>query len=194
MYAGRIPDWDGEGVIPPMDPRDPTSFDRSPYKATLIDVAAKFGGSEGRRRLLSGLLDFRAVLHAAGLVRGFQWVNGSFVENVESSQGRAPGDIDVVTFFYVPEGHTEESVARGFPELFEPSALKRIFGVDAYPVAIDLNNVKMIVDHATYWYSLWGHTREGLWKGFVEVDLDPGEDESARAALVDMNDEDGGLM
>ena len=181
-------------MIPPMDPRDPTSFDRSPYKATLIDVAAKFGGSEGRRRLLSGLLDFRAVLHAAGLVRGFQWVNGSFVENVESSQGRAPGDIDVVTFFYVPEGHTEESVARGFPELFEPSALKRIFGVDAYPVAIDLNNVKMIVDHATYWYSLWGHTREGLWKGFVEVDLDPGEDESARAALVDMNDEDGGLM
>ena len=193
MREGRIPGWDGDGVIPPMDPRDPTSLKRSPYRAPLVDVVERFGDSRARRGLMSGLLDFRAALHAAGLVRGFQWIDGSFVENAEFSRGRAPGDIDVVTFFYVPDGHTEENVARGFPELFDPSAMRRIFGVDAYPVAIDPNDVKMVVDHATYWYSLWGHTRGGLWKGFVEVDLDPGEDESARMALAAMNSEDGGL-
>ncbi len=44
MNAGRIPDWDGDGVIPPMDPRDPASFNRSPYQAPLVDVVERFGG------------------------------------------------------------------------------------------------------------------------------------------------------
>ena len=192
-YTRRVPDWDEEGVIPPVDPNDPTSFNRSPYRTSLVDVIERFGSSPVRRELLSGLLDFRAALHGAGLTRGFQWIDGSFVEDVESSRGRAPWDIDVVTFFYVSERHTEESVDGRFPHIFDPSAMKRTFGIDAYLVAMGQNDVKMAVDHAAYWYSLWGHTRRRLWKGFLEVDLDPGEDGSARAALKEMNCEDGGL-
>ena len=195
MHAGRIPDWDGEGVIPPMDPRDPASLNRSPYKATLIDVVAKFGDSESRRRLLSGLLDFRAALHAAGLVRGFQWIDGSFVENAEFSRGRAPGDIDVVTFFHVPEGHTRESLVRDFPSAFGRTAAKLDFNVDSYFVGLNQTDAERIVERAAYWYGLWSHNKERLrWKGFVEVDLDPGEDETARAALDRINGEDGGLQ
>lgn len=30
--------------------------------------------------------------------------------------------------------------------------------------------------HSAYWYSVWSHRRNQLWKGFVQVDLAPGED------------------
>ena len=154
----------------------------------------RFGSaSVGRRGLLSGLLNFRAALHGVGLTRGFQWIDGSFVENVESSRGRAPADIDVVTFFYIPDGHTEESFASAFPDFFNPRAMKWDFGIDAYLAGINLNDLETIASRAAYWHDIWSHTREGLRKGYVEVDLDPGEDEAVRAALNRMNGEDGGL-
>ena len=192
-YAGRIPDWDYSGLLPPFLDNPASPRDRSPYRAPLVDVAARFGGSESRRRLLSGLLDFRAALHGAGLVRGFQWINGSFVENIESSQGREPGDIDAVTFFHVPEGYTEESFASAFPDFFNPSAMKWDFGVDAYLAAVNLNDPETIARRAAYWHDVWSHTREGGRKGYLQVDLDPREDESARAALAGMSGGDGGL-
>ena len=192
-YAERVPDWDEDGVIPPVDPNDPASFNRSPYRASLVDVITRFGSSPVRRELLSGLLDFRAALHRAGLTRGFQWIDGSFVEDVESSRGRAPRDIDAVTFFYIPEGHTRESLARDFPDIFAATAAKAAFSVDSYFVGLNQTDAERIVGRTAYWYSLWGHTRGNLWKGFVEVDLDPGEDEAVRAALDAMRREDGGL-
>jgi hypothetical protein len=45
--------------------------------------------------IIEGLLRLRATLRQAGLDRGFQWVNGSFTEDVETEQRRAPNDIDV---------------------------------------------------------------------------------------------------
>ena len=195
MYAGRIPDWDGDGVIPPLDQSAPTSSNRSPYRASLVDVMERFGDSPVRRELLSGLLGFRAVLHGAGLVRGFQWIDGSFVENVEMARGRAPGDVDVVTFYYVPEGHTRESLARAFPGAFDKIAAKLDFGVDSYFVGLNQTDAEIVVSLSAYWYGLWSHTKARLrWKGFVEVDLDPGEDESARLARDRMSGEYGGLQ
>ena len=135
-------------MSPPFLDNPASSRDRSPYRASLVDVVARFGGSESRRRLLSGLLDFRAALHAAGAVRGFQWIDGSFVENAEFSRGRAPGDIDAVTFFHVPEGYTEESFANAFPDFFNPSAMKWDFGVDAYLATVNLNNPETIARRA----------------------------------------------
>ena len=192
-YAGRIPDWDEEGVIPPMDRRDPVSFNRSPYRVSLIDVITRFGNTQVRREMLSGLLNFRAALHGVGLTRCFQWIDGSFVEDVESSRGRAPADIDAVTFFYIPEGHTEESFASAFPDFFNPRAMKWDFGIDAYLAGINPNDLATFARRAAYWHDIWSHTRDGLRKGCVEVDLDPREDESARAALDAMSREDGGL-
>ena len=195
MREGRIPDWDGDGVIPPVDPLAPASFNRSPYRAPLVDVVERFGDSPARRGLMAGLLDFRAALHGAGLVRGFQWIDGSFVENAEYSRGRSPGDVDVVTFFYVPEGHTKESLVRASPNVFDRIAIKLDFGVDSYFAGLNQNDAEIIVGRAAYWYGLWSHTKDRLrWKGFVEVDLDPGEDEAARAALDRMNRQYGGLQ
>ena len=39
------------------------------------------------------------------------------------------------------------------------------------------------VQSIAYWYSMWSHRRDGLWKGFVQVDLDSAQDADARAVL-----------
>ena len=194
-YMGSIPDWDDSGLLPPyLDNLDSTRV-LSPYRASLHDTIVRFGGEGVRRReLLSGLLDFRAALHGAGLTRGFQWIDGSFVEDVESLRERAPKDIDVVTFYHIPEGYnTEKSLDDAYPDFFNSRAMKRSFGIDAYLVAINLNDLATTMRSVVYWRDFWSHTRAGTRKGFVQVDLDPGEDESARAELDRMSRENGGL-
>ena len=199
-YAGRIPDWNSAGLLPPFL-GNPASPDRSPYRASLSDTMVRFGSEgEGRRELLAGLLYFRAALHEAGLTMGFQWIDGSFVEDVESLRERAPVDIDVVTFYYMPEGHaTEESFDNAFPDLSNPFAMKWDFGIHAHLVAINLNDLETVIRRVAYWHDVWSHarggprTREGTRKGYVQVDLDPSDDESARVELDRMNRENGGL-
>jgi hypothetical protein len=36
----------------------------------------------------------------------------------------------------------------------------------------------------SYWYSMWSHRRDGLWKGFVQVDLDSAQDPAAFQLLT----------
>ena len=104
-HASSSTDWDASGLIPPFDPEHPTHPNRSPYRKSLSDFVVEFGLSKLRRDLLASLLDFRDALHQAQLTRGFQWINGSFAEHVEVRQDRDPKDIDVVTFFYVPDDY-----------------------------------------------------------------------------------------
>lgn len=97
--TGSIPSWDHAGQLPPFGGSPISADQRSPYRVGLTDLALRFGDSTARRNLLSGLLDYRAVLHAAGLQEGFQWIDGSFIEDTTFHSGGEPGDIDVVTFF-----------------------------------------------------------------------------------------------
>ena len=40
------------------------------------------------------------------------------------------------------------------------------------------------VRQVSYWYSLWSHQRETFaWKGFIQLDLAPGADESIEDIL-----------
>lgn len=190
-----IPDWDAEGIIPPRDHECPASQERSPYRASLINLVRRFGNTDNRRTLLSGLLDFRAELHKAGLTRGFQWIDGSFVEDVENRKEcpHPPKDIDVVTFFYIPDGQTQASLYGEFPVLFDSFAAKERYGVDAYPVPLNQTVPENLVENVTYWYSLWSQSRSEVeWKGYVQVDLDASQDAGARAELGRMINEEGG--
>lgn len=103
MTTVSIPAWNTLGVLPPNDPLNPTSSERSPYSVSLLDVVMRFGTTTERRRVLRGFLDYRATLHGLGLHDGFQWLDGSFTEQVELLERRAPRDIDVVTFMNVPD-------------------------------------------------------------------------------------------
>ena len=76
----------------------------SPYTVSLSEVIKRHATSEARVRILTGLLDFRADLRAVGINDGLQWLDGSFVEDVEGIRGRAPADMDLVTFAHLPVG------------------------------------------------------------------------------------------
>ena len=189
--ADTFPGWDAAGVIPPNNPDDPVGAARSPYAISLSDLFARLGNTEPRRDLLEGLLDFRARLRAVGLNQGWQWIDGSFVENVEETAGRPPDDIDVVTFFQIPDSHTEESLLQDFPELFDTAQVKDRYGIDAYFVTLNQTTVENIVANTAYWHGLWSHTRDGLWKGYLQIDLNDGDDATARAVLARMAAEGG---
>lgn len=182
-----IPDWNAQAVLPPVVGA-PHGAQRSPYLVSLVAVVERFGGSPERRAILDGFLRYRAGLHGAGVVRGFQWLDGSFVEDVERLEGRSPNDLDVVSFFERPAGVSQRALAERAPELFATDAisaamLKVEFRVDAY--AVDLGSEPaQLVERSTYWYSMWSHRRDQRWKGFLRVDLAPVDDVAAAAMLA----------
>jgi len=45
------------------------------------------------------------------------------------------------------------------------------------------------VTAVSYWYSMWSHRRNGLWKGFVQVDISEKEDNIARALIAQIEQE-----
>jgi hypothetical protein len=185
-----IPAWNSRGVLPPIGVADPTSAIRSPYVVPLSEVVQRFGTTLERRTILNGLLRYRAALHAVGLVQGFQWLNGSFLEDIESLEGRPPNDIDVVTFFRLMPGETEDAVVQRALDLFPDTAsaqraLKQRFHVDAYMETLDAPPEELI-RQCTYWYSMWSHRRNFTWKGYLQVDLAPLEDAAVSGLLASL--------
>jgi hypothetical protein len=178
-----VPKWSAQGVIPPFDAVNPTSANRSPYRVALTDFILRFAGTAERQRILLGLLEYRAGLHAAGLTSGFQWVNGSFLEHVEVIESRAPQDVDVVTFYRLPQGTTQAEIHARNPALFDHSQAKATYCVDAYLVCLD-SNAENLVEQSAYWYSVWSHRRNQAWKGYVQIDLASADDTTASSLLA----------
>lgn len=176
-----IPAWDSRQVLPPNDVLNPVGSARSPYPASLIEFVDRFATSWARCSILDGLLEFRAELHAHGAVEGFQWLDGSFAENVEQLEGRSPKDVDCVTFLWDPSG----AVATNLPELLTDHDVVHTFRkVDHYWVELNRLGPVELVQGAAYWYSVWSHRRNQTWKGFVQIDLAPAHDHDARHLLM----------
>ena len=169
--VSSIPPWEPDGLLPPVDPSDPVSRNRSPYRATLPELVVRFGTSTERLLLLDGLLRYRALWHSAGLTRGFQWINGSFVEDKETLEEAPPRDIDIVTFFELPKGASQVALNSQNTILFRQDDVKSEFRVDTYWVVLDHSNMEYLIERTVYWSSLFAHTRQNQWKGFVEIDL-----------------------
>ncbi|HQT00245.1 hypothetical protein [Acidovorax sp.] len=182
--AASIPAWNSAGVLPPIRPNAPgSSPDRSPYVVDLAVLFDRFATSPERMAILDGLLRFRADLHAAGITSGFQWLDGSFLEQAEALEGRPPRDMDVVTFLDLPQGLDQRALAQHHGTLFDQKHVKAAYAMDAYFAVLGQPTDQWQVKKIAYWYSLWSHRRDGLWKGFVQVDLDPSQDGDARAIL-----------
>jgi hypothetical protein len=145
----------------------------------LSDFVLRFGATPERRHILNGLLLFRAELHCLGIIQGFQWLNGSFLEHIERLENRPPRDVDVVTFVAVPETFQPNEQAR---RLFDHDWVKQHFLVDSHMVELDLPPDELVTWSA-YWYGLWSHRRSQLWKGYLQIALSPDEDETARTYL-----------
>src|SRR5882672_7829456 len=95
-----IPPFDLDSVLPPHlgDPTEPDEI--SPYPCTTLELCQRFSTSPERIEILKGFLHLRAELRRPGMAEGIQWLDGSFFEDIENSEGRSPNDIDVVTFFW----------------------------------------------------------------------------------------------
>ncbi|MDD4837478.1 MAG: hypothetical protein PHU72_10320 [Dethiosulfovibrio sp.] len=183
--SNALPGWSEFGVLPPINPEVPgTSSERSPYRVSLEDFVIRFGTSEKRREILSGLLRFREEMHKRGIVSGFQWLNGSFLEHIELSEDRDPRDIDVVTFFDMPKNENQDSFFNKNKELFDHDRIKNKYFVDSYFFVLGEPVDAFKVQNISYWYSMWSHRRDGLWKGFVQVDLNSSHDADVQVALT----------
>ncbi|MDR0743411.1 MAG: hypothetical protein LBF05_03530 [Tannerella sp.] len=182
--ARNFPFWNSRGILPPIKLGMPgNSPERSPYQIAIPDFIDTFAQSPERIKILAGFLAFRAELHKLGIICGFQWLDGSFLENIEILENRAPHDLDVVTFYQLPVGETQQSLVQKNQDIFNPVHLKSDFTIDGYfsmlGLPVDNKEIKTI----TYWYSMWSHRRDGLWKGFVQIDLDPSQDSEANKIL-----------
>jgi hypothetical protein len=186
-----FPGFDARGFLPAFEGQDGTTYDRSPYAATMTEIVSAMGTSTIRRGLLRGLLDYRDLLGRLGYVAGLQFVDGSFVEDIEVREGRAPADIDIFSFLERPINYQRDSAlwaSAGFPEWENEVANRNLnkqrFGLDTYAIAVDEHGPLGVIMGTIYWYSLFSHKRvTHEWKGFLRVRLDPSDDALARAAL-----------
>jgi len=179
-----IPAWNLHGVIPPFDPIDPTSTVRSPYIVALSDVVLRLAVTSERIEIMDGFLRYRQLLHAAGIVAGFQWLDGSFLEEVEMIRTLPPKDIDVTTFFYLPTGKTQRELVKNYPILLDTMAIKQQYHTDGFLVCLDPNSLEYCIRQANYWYGVWSHQRNTFrWKGFIQIDLNPQADVLATKML-----------
>ncbi len=179
-----IPAWNELGLLPPIRQGDaPVDVDRAPYRTNLLEFVERFALTHERVCLLKGLLSYRNALYTSNIREGFQWIDGSFLENIEMLEERHPRDIDCVTFYTMPPDETEETLDLKYPKLFQHTYLKAQYSVDAYYVGLDETFDEYLLDNITYWYSIWSHNRDFVWKGFVHIALDEEGDLEAQALL-----------
>lgn len=182
-----FPKWTFAGVLPPIRPGKPGHDpDRSPYQTSLGEFVTQMGYTSKRLQLLEGFLNYRAELHKLGLKNGFQWIDGSFLEQIEVTEKRDPGDIDVVTFFRPPAGIDIAMALENRKDLSVKDDAKRTYFVDPYFMTLGLPLESWNTKLTSYWYSMWSHRRDGLWKGFLQIELNPASDADVRADLDEM--------
>lgn len=189
-----IPAFTTSGVLPPFTGDSAAQgANASPYKVAMTDIVSRFATSIERITILEGLLAYREKLRIVGFTEGFQWIDGSFVEDCESAnnRGRAPADVDIVTYVYRPlssqgNGYMKNDelmpIVMANPDLFNPKQSKSAYHCDAYHVDLCIPS-DMLVEKTAYWFGLFSHSRvSNLWKGILSVSMNS-DDAAARAIL-----------
>lgn len=181
-----IPAFTIDGVLPPyVGPLGPGDAPQAmtPYVATAVELVTTFATTDHRKNLLQNWLDHRTAFRALGFIQGFQWIDGSFVED------KVPQDLDVVTFSRRPARaagvQALERLMRANPEQCIRGPVKRRYNLDAFFVDLD-GSKEVLVDATRYYAGLFSHRRgDDLWKGMVQVRFDdPADDVAASAALA----------
>ena len=115
---------------------------------------------------------------------GFQWLDGSFLEDIEQRDGRPPRDLDVVTVYWGYDLAFQTALVTKFPEVANPTLAKAQYSLDHYPFDAGFSP-ELTLDQTRYWISLFSHNRLGVWKGMLRIELNtPVEDAAARLELA----------
>lgn len=181
-----IPSFDHNNALPPHlgDPRDRTHL--SPYPCSILELCHHFSTSRQRIQILKNFVSFRQRMTSLGIVFGFQWLDGSFMENIEVSEGRSPNDLDVVTFFGGLSIADQTNIRANFPEFANPVLAKTNYLLDHYPVDYSFNP-DVTVEQTRYWLQLFTHNRISIWKGMLRLSLNtPIDDKHALDYLISL--------
>ena len=180
-----IPPFMQNGTLPPIRPgKAGHDGDRAPYRVTSSAFIDNFAYSPERKNILHGFLEYRKALYSLGIVAGFQWIDGSFTEDIEMLENRSPNDVDVVTICNLPNGVTQQSLYNQNPDMFIHQKVKENYNVDSYFIFCGYNcSPNLLIKQTTYWYSMWSHRRNGLWKGYLEISLNNDDDHNAEQLL-----------
>lgn len=188
-----VPPFDVRGLLPPFVGADATTQERSPYPATMTEVTARLGTTPQRRQLLRNLIAYRELLASEGYQNGVQFIDGSFVENIEGSANRSPDDIDVFSILSAPQKYLSNQSAWSNTglnfwqtEIADRNKNKQRFLLDTYAVLYEELQLQPmdLIQHIIYWYGLFSHQRDTFaWKGFVVLPLDPTDDQVALTQL-----------
>jgi hypothetical protein len=159
----------------------------SPYETTLPRIAGKLCGSNERKEIFRGLLNYRRELSNLGFTEGFQWLSGSFMEDIETLEKRHPNDVDLVTFCHRPATAKDDAAWRAFSAansgLLRSQFVKPVYKCDAF--FVDLDTVpKNVVNSSRYWFGLFSHRRTGIWKGLLQIPLPVTQDDADASTLV----------
>lgn len=188
-----LPSFDSRGLLPPFLGDDAATPDRSPYWITMDELATAMGSTPHRKQLIANLITYRKMLADEGYVSGIQFIDGSFVENIETIASRPPSDIDVFSVLCAPPKYLSDMPAwqaTGLPfwqtEIIDRDRNKQRFGLDTYAVLFEERAAKPmnLISDIIYWYGLFSHQRGTLaWKGFAGLALDPAGDQAALSAM-----------
>lgn len=181
----RIPEFADHGGLPSFVNGDPTIPDaRSPFRVSIQSLIDRFCTTKDRATLLKGLNEYRKHLYSGGFIAGSQWIDGSFVENVEKISQRSPNDIDLITLYHRPIKYQQNPQLWALDyqnnlhsRFFNTHSMKKAFYCDTYDIDLDAG-AKSIVRNSTYWFGLFSDMRgNGAKKGIVEIELasDPKE-------------------
>ena len=118
---------------------------------------------------------------------GFQWVDGSFTEDVEA-QGKTPADIDVLTLSYRPAHLATDNLAwaafvtaQRSGGIFDRALNRDSFDCDT--IFLDLHiPPHLVARQAAYWNALFSHRRDTFqWKGMLALPLHVDDAEAIEA-------------
>jgi hypothetical protein len=184
-----IPDFTISGVLPPyLGPTPVNGALMSPYETTLTRIAQKLCASNERKEIFRGVLAYRQELANIGFGGvGFQWLSGSFMEDIENLEKRHPQDVDMVIFFHRPATVADDAAWQVFIadniNLLAFWLVKPVYKCDPYFVDLD-TMPSNIVNQTRYWFGLFSHRRTGLWKGLLQIPLTVTQDDADASQLV----------
>jgi hypothetical protein len=177
------PTTQGEGVIPRI-------ANMAPFAVSLVDFFQRFAMTPRRAELARGLLRLRRELREAGIIRGFQWIGGSYTRHEPR-----PRDLDVVTFHETPASWTSldarNATFAAHPALFVKGRARSTFGCDAR--FVELLDPGHVARWSVYWSTIFGIDKGSFVTspsaprrvGFVEISLGGDRDDAPGWRLLE---------
>lgn len=179
-----IPPFTIDGILPPFlgqEPGGPAAM-MSPYQVSVTEVVARFGTTDDRKAILNNWLDHRDKMREIGITKGFQWLDGSFLENKD------PDDLDIITFLHRPDAAKDivswNTIMVSNKGVLSRKGAKTTYRLDAFFIDLD-GTIRSAISTSRYYLQLFSHQRKTfLWKGMLEVQMGDSTDEASARTLL----------